>query len=193
MTQDTVNDEPTVSDTLRALAHPVRREILKHLRARGPATATELGEQIGESPANCSFHLRSLARGGLIEETGDVKGRNRPWRARSGSFGFELADLAPEDRAVAKAVADADTRDAFDAILRFQSASESYPEDWQRASFGMASRTRLSPSELNDISGRIRDILAPYQQRSRQPVDAVPVSFFAWGFPDAGPESDAGR
>lgn len=192
MTQDTVNEGSTISDTLRALAHPVRREILKHLRRHGPATATELGEAIGESAANCSFHLRSLARGGLIEETGDARGRNRPWRARSGAVGFELADLPPEDRAVAKAVAEADTRDAFDAILQFQGSSESYPEDWQRASFGMATRTRLSASELDDISGQIRKILAPYQQRRRRPADAVPVSFFAWGFPTGVPGSGEG-
>jgi hypothetical protein len=33
---------------------------------------------LGESPANCAFHLRTLAKYGFVEEAGDGRGRERP-------------------------------------------------------------------------------------------------------------------
>lgn len=65
---------------LRALAHPVRQRLLRALAAAGTATATELAEQVGESPPNCSWHLRQLARYGFVTEAGGGPGRKRPWR-----------------------------------------------------------------------------------------------------------------
>src|SRR5690606_21557592 len=55
---------------LRAVAHPLRLGILDELLKDGPLTATELAERLGETPANCSWHLRQLARYGFIEEAG---------------------------------------------------------------------------------------------------------------------------
>src|SRR4051794_27237968 len=66
---------------LRALAHPTRLQLVGLLRQEGPLTATQAGERLGESPASCSFHLRQLAKWGLVEEAGGGRGRERPWRA----------------------------------------------------------------------------------------------------------------
>src|SRR5580692_2336992 len=66
---------------LRALAHPVRLSLMGLLRTQGPLTATKAAELLGESAASCSFHLRQLAKYGLVEEAGGGKGRERPWRA----------------------------------------------------------------------------------------------------------------
>ena len=66
---------------LRAYAHPIRLKLVGLLRRSGPLTATQAGEKIGESAASCSFHLRQLAKYGLVEEAGGGKGRERPWRA----------------------------------------------------------------------------------------------------------------
>ena len=60
---------------LRALAHPVRLSLVSLLRRAGPLTATQAGERIGESATTCSFHLRQLARYGLVEEAGGGRGR----------------------------------------------------------------------------------------------------------------------
>ncbi|MGN6754743.1 MAG: winged helix-turn-helix domain-containing protein [Intrasporangium sp.] len=66
---------------LRALAHPLRLDILEQLMLHGAMTASDLGEALGETPANCSWHLRKLAEHGFVEEAGDGQGRRRPWRA----------------------------------------------------------------------------------------------------------------
>ena len=60
---------------LRALAHPLRLSLLGMLRTEGPLTATRAGELLGESSASCSFHLRQLAKYGLVEEAGGGRGR----------------------------------------------------------------------------------------------------------------------
>src|SRR5579875_2072487 len=62
----------TITDarTMRALAHPVRIAIIEVLGLGGPMTATEVGEEIDESPTTCSFHLRQLAKYGFVEEAG---------------------------------------------------------------------------------------------------------------------------
>src|SRR5215475_13569317 len=66
---------------LRALAHPLRLQLVGQLRVHGQLTATQAGELLGESSASCSFHLRQLAKYGLVEEAGGGHGRERPWRA----------------------------------------------------------------------------------------------------------------
>ncbi|HVI18641.1 MAG TPA: helix-turn-helix domain-containing protein, partial [Gaiellales bacterium] len=53
---------------LRALAHPTRLRLVGLLRREGPLTATQAGALIDEVPASASFHLRQLAKYGLVEE-----------------------------------------------------------------------------------------------------------------------------
>jgi hypothetical protein len=66
---------------MRALAHPVRMALVELLAVLDTVTATQASELLGESPANCAFHLRTLARYGFVEEAGGGRGRQRPWKA----------------------------------------------------------------------------------------------------------------
>jgi hypothetical protein len=70
--------------SLRALAHPLRMRLLAELRYHGPATATRLGERLGESSGATSYHLRVLASHGFVvddTEAHGARGRERWWRA----------------------------------------------------------------------------------------------------------------
>ena len=61
----------------RALAHPVRLRLIELLR-EGSSTASRLGRELGESSGSTSYHLRALARAGLIEDDPDGgRGRER--------------------------------------------------------------------------------------------------------------------
>src|SRR4051812_23497785 len=88
-------------DALRTLAHPVRYRLLGHLMAVGPQTASECAAVVGETPSNCSYHLRELARVGLVERVNDAPGgtpsdgRERPWRSTATGWSFETADDDP--------------------------------------------------------------------------------------------------
>src|ERR1700760_1666023 len=80
MTERTVK-QLTDPRALRALAHPTRLALAGLLRRDGPLTATRAGELLGQSSASASFHLRQLAKYGLVEEAGGRPGREQPWRA----------------------------------------------------------------------------------------------------------------
>lgn len=80
-------DQQFVSDprVLRALAHPVRGRILDQLEASGPVRAADVAREL-DIPANqASFHLRQLAKYGLVEEAPEEARdkRDRVWRGTS--------------------------------------------------------------------------------------------------------------
>ena len=81
---------------LRALANPVRYRIFGHLMAFGSQTASECAAVVGATPSNCSYHLRELARFGLVERVddgaGDGDGRERPWRPTATGFSYQVAE-----------------------------------------------------------------------------------------------------
>jgi DNA-binding transcriptional ArsR family regulator len=68
---------------LRALAHPLRLQLLEVLHNEGPATATRLARQLGESSGATSYHLRALHRAGMVEEAEQRNGRERWWQRTS--------------------------------------------------------------------------------------------------------------
>ena len=81
---------------LRAIAHPVRNRILAELDARGPLRAADLAREL-DVPANqASFHLRQLAKYGLIEEDPEAARdkRDRVWRVvNPAGFAVEMGRL----------------------------------------------------------------------------------------------------
>ena len=91
-------DEPK---TVRALAHPLRLDLLNHLMSNGPATASQCARAVGDTASNCSYHLRYLARLGLVEPAradrpqDPADQRERPWRATITGFGVDADQLDP--------------------------------------------------------------------------------------------------
>ena len=68
---------------MRALAHPVRLQLLELLGRDGALTATQAGALLDELPGNVSWHFRVLARHGFVTEAEGGNGRGRP-AARGG-------------------------------------------------------------------------------------------------------------
>lgn len=72
-------------EALRALAHPLRVQIMNELSDFGPATASGLAERLGESSGSTSYHLRQLAKHRIIVEDAERgSGRERWWRMAPG-------------------------------------------------------------------------------------------------------------
>src|SRR4051794_721707 len=88
---------------LRAYAHPTRMALVGLLRRDGPQTATQAAAVIGESVASCSFHLRQLAKYGLVEEAG-ARGREKPWRATAMFTSWDNTVADPVAAAATKAL-----------------------------------------------------------------------------------------
>lgn len=73
---------------LRALAHSVRLKVVDELfSSQAPRTATELAVLCGTSPSAMSYHLRSLARWGVVSRApATTDTRERPWQAAGGKL-----------------------------------------------------------------------------------------------------------
>src|SRR5256885_4213132 len=66
---------------LRALAHPVRVQLLVLLGRHGPSTATRLAERLDVNSGTASYHLRQLGAAGFVEEDHERgNARERWWR-----------------------------------------------------------------------------------------------------------------
>jgi hypothetical protein len=91
---------------LRGLAHPIRLQLLALLAGEGALTSTRASALTGETVANCSFHLRQLAKYGFVEPTDGDDRRHHPWRlvpdhplqALPLQLGGTAPDLADERR-----------------------------------------------------------------------------------------------
>src|SRR5450432_3352930 len=118
---------------LRALAHPIRMSLVGMLRVHGPLTATRAAELLGESSGTCSFHLRQLAKYGLVEEAGGGTGREKPWRAAATSTDWDPAPATPEAAAAAGLLNTVIAERYFEQLMRWLEASPDQPAQWQEA------------------------------------------------------------
>jgi len=181
---------------LRAVAHPVRIRMLEELAFGGPATATELSGRMGESPANCSWHLRQLARYGFVEETGGGRGRQRPWRLVLQQHRFDEADPDAEVRLAGRAVSQVLFARESEALFEWQERAIGEPPEWRDAAFVAQSVGWLTADELAEVSKAFGEVLLRYVPRfadpAARPPDSRPVRFMAWGIPARpGTTSDA--
>ena len=172
---------------LRAMAHPTRLELIGLLRRGGPLTATQAAEQIGESPASCSFHLRQLAKYGLVEEAGGGRGRQRPWRATAISTEWPELGESEEARAAGTMLSRVVIERYFEKSSEWLERQPSEPREWAAASFFGDYLVHMTSAELQEIEAGIRDLLEPYLKRLEDPAPAPagsrPVSLIALAFP----------
>ena len=120
---------------LRVLAHPLRARLLSALRTDGPATATGLAQRLGTNTGATSYHLRSLAGVGLVEEdAGRGTVRERWWRAAQDAHGWLEADLDAADadaRAAAGWLRGHYWRQFAEAAAEWEQHRERWPLAWR--------------------------------------------------------------
>lgn len=81
--------------SLKALAHPLRVQILEMLSRYGAQTACSLGELLGESSGSTSYHLRQLAKHDFVREVeGKGTARERWWERPRGAIEVSSPELA---------------------------------------------------------------------------------------------------
>jgi predicted ArsR family transcriptional regulator len=172
---------------LRAVAHPTRLKLIALLRRLGPLTATQAGARIGESASGCSFHLRSLAKYGLVEEAGGGRGRERPWRATSN--GHEWAARGPSEEV--DEAGDLLTRVVverwFEEAVNWVDRRHQESPEWAEAAIAEDRMISVTAAELEDINRRLGEILQPYMDRvgrpDVQPEGARNAVLIQLGFP----------
>jgi DNA-binding transcriptional ArsR family regulator len=162
----------TLSDpaVLRALAHPVRIDVLGFLMSAGPATASGCARAVGDTPSNCSYHLRVLARHGLVEPDSSADGRERPWRATITGF---TVDVDAGDDGSAELAA-AGLQLDHQIAREYLRTRDELPEAWRRLDAHAAYGLLINPDELRDLAERIDALVRPYlaPTRADPPPDA---------------------
>jgi predicted ArsR family transcriptional regulator len=178
---------------MRALAHQARIAIWTYLGLHGPATATQCAEVAGLSPSACSYHLRTLARYGFVEEdrASAADGRERPWRVRLIAFSMEDRPDTPAATRLASQLLVENLRDAAEETrLRYLDRESEYPADWRAASGETFSAVHVTPAELDELRAKLLDLLNQYLRldpAERSP-GALPVRVTLDLFPWFGPE-----
>lgn len=167
---------------MRALANPVRYRILGHLMATGAQTASECAAAVGATPSNCSYHLRELARYGLVARVASSAddGRERPWRPTATGHQYRVADEALDDpaaqlanRRLGHAGIDDDAALAHAAVDRHDDLDEPWRDAEAMATYGL----RVSSDELAALVAAVDALIRPYIALTRDdpPADARPV------------------
>jgi hypothetical protein len=177
--------DPTV---MRALAHPVRTALFELLSALDTLTATQASELLGESPANCAFHLRTLAKYGFAEEAGGGRGRERPWKATDLNISISTEQ---DDQQAAVA---ASTLSKFWLEQWIERARQTYGTGtslpgWERVSGWSRNAPFLTPDETLALSREIDALIRQYEPRksdpSLRPPGALPVEWSVFHAPMA--------
>ncbi|GAA1915586.1 winged helix-turn-helix domain-containing protein [Nocardioides hwasunensis] len=154
---------------LRAIAHPVRNRILDELSASGPVRAADIARLL-DIPANqASFHLRQLAKYGLVEEAPEEARdrRDRVWRAAApAGYTVNLGTIAdePGGRAAVE-VFRASQLARMHAIV-----DRTFVIDREKGSgvFSTSDHTiRLTDDEAHELRQEIDDLIDAWADRTR--------------------------
>jgi DNA-binding transcriptional ArsR family regulator len=186
-----------VSDptAIRALAHPLRLDLLELLGASGPATAAQCGRALGVSQASCSFHLRQLAKYGFVEDAGPGRDRReRQWRAAHPRLSVRLG--AAGDAAVRQHMESLVVEREMQAILDYSRRPDGADPEWQHKAGIVTAMAVLSPEDAVAIKEKWMELLAPYIASGGAAGLKVPpghrrVRFFLGVTPLPEPESTA--
>jgi DNA-binding transcriptional ArsR family regulator len=179
--------ELTDPRTMRALAHPVRLALLEALAHHGPLTATEAAEHVGESPSNCSFHLRQLGKYGFVEEAEGGRGRRRPWRAVT--IGTSFTDVhADTETALA---ANTLSRVIVERLLaRARAGLEQrhlLPDEWRAVTGSSDMTLYVTPEEMKELDEAILAKLWAYRERiadpAKRPEGSRPLQVAVFAYP----------
>jgi DNA-binding transcriptional ArsR family regulator len=183
---------------MRALAHPIRLALLEALTVHGPLTATQAGALIGESPSSCSFHLRTLARHNFVEETGEGRGRERPWRVIS--IGTRVSppfdDLQAEIAAEALSAMYIDRQ--HERLRDARSRQSSIPREWVTASDDLIALCWVTVEELQELNAEVLQVVMRYRDRLADPAlrpeeaRLVEILYHAFLLDLGPPQPDAG-
>ena len=187
---------------LRALAHPLRVEILTVIDELGEATATQIAERVGESPSNCSFHLRTLAKAGFIERA-EAQGTSKPWRPVHQSRDLRPDPADPESIRTSATIGALYVQHEANRVVDFLTRHGLGNEEWLGGITVNSSAFWATPEELAEVATEIAHIADRFRGRkdpAKRPAGSRKAHFFATLNPDfdlpatpaASEEPDAG-
>ena len=179
---------------IRALAHPLRLDLLELLAAGGPATAAHCGRMLGESQASCSFHLRQLAKYGFVQDAGPGQDRReRRWRVPDPRLTVRIADGA--DVVVRQQIERLVIEREMQAILDYSQRPDGASPPWEHKAGFVSMMAVLTPENAAEIKEKWIALLTPYlagaSDRDPQPGQSL-VRYFMAATPQPEPQPESG-
>lgn len=173
---------------LRALAHPLRVEILSVIDELGEATATQIADKVGESPSNCSFHLRTLAKSGFIERA-EAKGTSKPWKAVHQSRDLRPEAGNPESMRTSATIGALYVQHEANRVVDFLTRHGLGNEEWLPGITINSSAFWATPEELGELATEIAHLADRFRGR-KEPANRPPGSRKAHLFATLNPDFD---
>ena len=175
--------EVTDGAVLAALAHPLRVALLYQLNALGSRTASQCAQALGETPANCSYHLRQLAKAGLVARDEAGNGRERPWRSVYTGLSLRppIDDADPEvvtaARATRASVANIEIEEHARLARQYLRLEPRAAKAWRDVAGVNSYSLRLTAGELDELVQALDAAIRPYigLTRADPPEGAEPV------------------
>lgn len=162
-------------ERIRALAHPVRLALLDYLADVREATATECADAIGESPASCSFHLRTLEKYGYIERA-PRRGREKPWRPLTADFDMRPDADIPGSLHAVQAMAALGLQADFARAQAYFAQVDKEADAWVQASTFTRSSFWATVEELAELSREVQNLTDRFAGRHADPALRPPGS-----------------
>lgn len=149
---------------LRAMAHPMRIKIVGLLRLHGPATATALAQRLGVNTGATSYHLRELAKAGMIEED-ESRGnaRDRWWRSVYASTFLDDPDILNKEPDAALSYLRGVAQVNAEAMFTHVEDMPGLPPEWQAVSTISDFSLHLTAEQLNQVLEELLGVLAKYR------------------------------
>jgi predicted ArsR family transcriptional regulator len=188
-------EPPPMSDprVLRAIAHPTRGRIIDELEATGPMRAADIGTALGIPANQASFHLRQLAKYGVIQpapESARDK-RDRVWKLREErGYRVEVGDIMKQPGGRAAVAVFRQNKAAWahrlvDEVFSFERKEDTF-------SAIVDQTLRLTKDEAAELMGEVDDVLAAWAERTRgRSTDRRTYVFYSMvqPYPDDVPEA----
>ena len=179
----------TDARAMRALAHPVRIALLEALAHAGTLTATQASELLGESPANCAFHLRTLAKYGYVVEAGGGKGRERPWRRAHTALHITTDQEDPGAALAAEELGQFWVDTILERARSALSRRHVWPEEWRHTGvLGQSEHiSYMTPDEAREFGAELERVYRRFEERvdhpERRPEGAMPIEMLLFSYP----------
>ena len=181
---------------IRALAHPLRLDLLAVIGRSGQATTAEAARELEISHGLASHHLRQLAKYGFIEQVAGKDNRERPWRPVEASYHWPDSHSDPEATAATSVLEQVLTERVLEGFLRWQQERGNWSAAWLDGS-GLATTTvYLTAGELAEITREFEAMVRrygdtrPLGDAATRPADSVPVDLAYFAVPTGTPTTE---
>jgi hypothetical protein len=155
--------------SLRALAHPLRWQLIDLLDSTGQATATQCAEALGETVPSCAYHLSILGKYGYARQVAGHTGREKPWELTDIPQNLPSASADPASAREAEAAVDAFLDHEVTKLKnRFRQRPQE-PAEWREGSGVLGETTWLTAAELSATWAALKDLVLKFADRDRDP------------------------